>query len=146
MTGIARDSDGNALGGVRLPEVEVRQALYIASLLDFEIAPGLPGLVGSIIDLQCAPLADGSVRFRNHGDYMNRYADQARSLREARFLLSADADAHAKFTKSFRTKYLRRFTWRVDFHRISTEQRGNSIAGNGGDRRLRRDAVPTVTS
>jgi hypothetical protein len=93
VTGIARDSDGNALGGVRLPEVEVGQALYIASLLDFEIAPGLPGLVGAIIDLQCAPLGDGSVRFANHGGYMNRYVDQARALRKERFLLASDAEA-----------------------------------------------------
>lgn len=93
VSGIARDSDGNALGGVRLPDIEVGQALYIASLLDFEIAPGLPGLVGAIIDLQCAPLADGSVRFANHGGYMNRYVDQAQNLRKERFLLPSDADA-----------------------------------------------------
>ena len=93
VTGIARDSDGNALGGVRLPEIAVGQALYIASLLDFEIVPGLPGLVGTTIDLQCVPLADGSVRFRNHGQYVKRYFHKARNLRKARLLLLADAAA-----------------------------------------------------
>jgi hypothetical protein len=36
---------------------------------------------------------DGSVRFANHGGYMNRYVDQAQTLRKERFLLPSDADA-----------------------------------------------------
>jgi hypothetical protein len=91
-TGIARDGDGNALGGVRLPEVEVGQALYIASLLDFEILPGLPGLIGLEVDLTCTPLADGSVRFKNHGKYVSIYVRQANALVSAGFLLAGDAE------------------------------------------------------
>src|SRR5262249_20484268 len=56
-TGIARDTELNALGGIRFPDVEVGRALFIASLLDFEILPGFPGLVGAWFDLQCVPLA-----------------------------------------------------------------------------------------
>lgn len=92
-TGIARDFNGNALGGIRRPEVEVGQATYIASLVDLEVFPGLPGLVGTFIDLTCEPLPDGSVRFRNHGDYVNRFSRQANRLVDQGFLLPADAEA-----------------------------------------------------
>lgn len=92
-TGIARDFNGNARGGVRRPEVEVGQATYIASLVDLEVLPGLPGLVGTFIDLACEPMPDGSVRFRNHGDYVSRFSHQANRLVDQGFLLPADAEA-----------------------------------------------------
>ncbi|HVS66663.1 MAG TPA: alpha/beta hydrolase domain-containing protein [Thermoanaerobaculia bacterium] len=92
-TGIARDGDGNALGGVRFPDVEVGRAFFVASLPDFEIVPGFPGLVGAWFDLQCVPLADGSVRFPSHGNYVSRVVRQANSLRKSGYLLKADADA-----------------------------------------------------
>lgn len=92
-TGIARDGDGNALGGVRFPDVEVGRAFFVASLLAFEILPGLPGLVGAWFDLQCVPLADGSVRFPTHGDYVRRVVQQANSLQQGGYLLETDAEA-----------------------------------------------------
>lgn len=92
-TGIARDSNGNALGGIRRPEVEVGQATYIASLLDVEVIPGLPSLVGAIIDLTCEPLPDGSVRFPSHGDYVSRFTHQTNLLVNQGYLLPADAEA-----------------------------------------------------
>ncbi len=92
-TGIARDANLNALGGVRFPDVEVGRAWFIASLLDFEILPGLPGLVGAWVDLQCVPLADGSPRFADHGDYVSRVVHQANALRNGGYLLEADAEA-----------------------------------------------------
>ncbi len=92
-TGIARDANFNALGGIRFPDVEVGRAWFIASLLDFEILPGLPGLVGAWSDLQCVPLPDGSPRFRNHGDYVERVVHQANALHSGGFLLDADAEA-----------------------------------------------------
>lgn len=91
-TGVARDFNGNALGGIRLPEVAVGQAIYIASLLDLEILPGLPGLAGAIIDLSCVPLSDGSARFPSHGQYVSGYAQQAHMLRNQRYLLPSDAE------------------------------------------------------
>ncbi len=65
----------------------------VASLLDFEILPGLPGLVGAWVDLQCVPLADGSPRFASHGDYVERVVRQANALQRSGFLLEADAEA-----------------------------------------------------
>lgn len=91
-TGIARDLDGNALGGVRLPEVEIGQATFVAALPEFEILPGLPGLVGLEIDLTCSPAPDGSIRFPNHGDYVSRVTHQANLLVNQRYLLPADAE------------------------------------------------------
>jgi hypothetical protein len=90
-TGIARDTELNALGGIRFPDVEVGRALFIASLLDVEILPGFPGLVGAWSDLQCVPLADGSSRFASHGDYVQRVVRQANALKASGFLLEADA-------------------------------------------------------
>jgi Alpha/beta hydrolase domain len=92
-TGIARDTELNALGGIRFPDVEVDRALFVASLLDFEILPGFPGLVGAWSDLQCVPLADGSSRFASHGDYVHRVVQQADALETSGFLLEADAEA-----------------------------------------------------
>ncbi len=92
-TGIARDANLNALGGVRFPDVEVGRAQFIASLLDFEFFPDLPGLIGAWFDLQCVPLADGSPRFASHGDYVKRVVQQANALRKSGFLLEADAEA-----------------------------------------------------
>jgi len=92
-TGIARDAELNALGGIRFPDVEVGRALFIASLLDFEFPPGLHGLVGAWFDLQCVPLPDGSSRFASHGDYVQRVVRQADALKRSGFLLEADAVA-----------------------------------------------------
>jgi hypothetical protein len=91
-TGIARDGDLNALGGVRLPDLHVGRARYIA------FDPSVPGLPvnGTSIDLACAPPA-GSLgsqpRFPNHGQYVSPFAMQVNHLRAAGFLLSQDAAA-----------------------------------------------------
>jgi hypothetical protein len=92
-TGIARDAELNALGGIRFPDVEVGRALFIASLLDVEIIPDFPGIVGAWFDLQCVPLADGSPRFASHADYVRRVVRQANTLQRSGFLLQADAAA-----------------------------------------------------
>jgi hypothetical protein len=89
-TGIARDANLNALGGIRFPDVEVGRAWFIASLLD---DGGLPGIVGLWFDLQCVPLADGSPRFASHGDYVERVVQQANALQRNGFLLEGDAEA-----------------------------------------------------
>jgi hypothetical protein len=92
-TGIARDANLNALGGIRYPDVEIGRAWFIASLLDVEVIPGLPGLAGAWVDLQCVPLSDGSPRFADHGDYVSRVVQQANALRNGGYLLEADAEA-----------------------------------------------------
>ena len=96
-TGIARDADGNALGGIRLPNIEVGRALYIA--VDPNTGAGLPPefnfLSGNSVDLSCEPRpGDDSdePRFRNHGDYVNAYSHQANELVRDGFLLAEDAE------------------------------------------------------
>jgi len=111
-TGIARDDDGNALGGVRLPDLAVGQALFIASDPTSGAPLGVPfltPLTGSHIDLECIPVAKEAARnrrpgpvghfgryryrFRNHGEYVSRFARQANRLVGQGFLLPADAEA-----------------------------------------------------
>ena len=92
-TGIARDANGNARGGVRFPDVANGRALHIASALDVEVFPGLPGLIGLWFDLACAP-APGSdsvgPRFSSHRAYVRSVTRQARRLRYQGYLLPRD--------------------------------------------------------
>jgi hypothetical protein len=88
-TGIARDANGNALGGIRLPDVEVGRGRFIA--VDPDSFFG--GLFGDFRDLECQPLAGGDARFRNHGDYVSQFTKQAESLVEQGLLLAEDAES-----------------------------------------------------
>ena len=91
-SGIARDGDLNALGGVRLPDLHVGRAQFIA--LDVSL-PGLP-INGTSIDLACAPpagIVGDEPRFRNHGQYVSVIARQVKHLQSAGFLLPQDAEA-----------------------------------------------------
>ncbi len=93
-TGIARDVNGNASGGVRFPDVANGRALHIASLLDIELIPGLPGLIGAWFDLACAPepgSATGQPRFTSHRQYVHSVWQQAFSLMWDGYLLPRDA-------------------------------------------------------
>ena len=93
VTGIARDFDGNALGGIALPDVETGRALFVASI-PVTIPPGLVGLIGSWFDLACAPRpGSGSLepRFANHGEYVRGVARQSVGLLRAGYLLPDDA-------------------------------------------------------
>jgi hypothetical protein len=90
VTGIGRDGDLNARGGVRLPEVEIGQAQYIA--VNFALNPQ----IGAVIDLTCEPVAasgNTTPRFPNHGTYVSRFNQQADELVRGRFLLPEDAEA-----------------------------------------------------
>jgi len=92
-TGIERDINGNALGGIRLPDVELGSALFIATNFVVPI-PGIdPLFFGLWVDLQCEPLADGSVRFRNHGQYVSPFSQHANALVSQGYLLASDAEA-----------------------------------------------------
>lgn len=99
VTGIARDEDLNARGGVRLPDLEVGRARFVAS--DLASAPplGIPhlaALTGSTVDLACEPLPSSGAsqpRFEHHGDYVQAFTQQANELRQDGFLLEADAEA-----------------------------------------------------
>ena len=89
VTGIARDDNGNARGGIRLPDLEIGRGQYIA--FDRPSLGGL-GLFGTWQDLQCEPLPDGSVRFRNHGAYVSQFTHQAEKLVAQGYLLPAEAE------------------------------------------------------
>lgn len=95
-TGIARDADLNALGGVRLPDLGVGRAQFIAS----DPATPPPGpfaiLTGNMVDLACEPrpnAPDDEPRFRNHGKYVSAIAEEVNELEREGFLLGADARA-----------------------------------------------------
>lgn len=91
-TGIARDMDGNALGGIALPDVEVGRALYVASI-PVTIPPGLVGLVGAWFDLACVPKpgsGSSDPRFANHGTYVSGVWQQSLRLLQSGYLLPGD--------------------------------------------------------
>jgi hypothetical protein len=90
VTGIARDENLNARGGVRLPDVEAGRFQFIASELEIEV-PGLTGLIGREIDLECEPLSDGSERFPFRTSYDWLVSIQATRLLEQDLLLRGDA-------------------------------------------------------
>jgi len=88
-TGINRDEMGNALGGIRLPDLDIGRGVYIpvdpASFLGM-------GLFGAFLDKQCESLEDGTMRFADHADYVAQFTAQANALVADRFLLRGDAD------------------------------------------------------
>jgi hypothetical protein len=88
VTGINRDEMGNALGGIRLPDVALGRGVYIAT--DPASFFGM-GLFGAFLDKQCEPLADGSPRFADHAAYVAEFTAQAQALVDQRFLLPEDA-------------------------------------------------------
>ena len=95
--GIARDADGNALGGVQLPEIAIGRGQYVGWI---DLLLPLPGgdflpLLGLFQDLACEPAAGSSrdnPRFRNHGSYVSAYAHQANQLVQQGYLLPEDAE------------------------------------------------------
>lgn len=100
-TGIARDQDLNARGGVRLPDLAVGRKRYVASdsaTRPENLPPGVPAsfsvLSGSTVDLACelAPGSDTDApRFRDHEAYVDAFGRQVEELRRRGFLLEADA-------------------------------------------------------
>ncbi|MDX1616539.1 MAG: alpha/beta hydrolase domain-containing protein [Candidatus Promineifilaceae bacterium] len=98
-TGIARDADLNAKGGVRLPDLAVSRAQFIASDPDTQTVVGLPFLAplsGSTVDLACEPEPGSDSdepRFSNHGEYVNAFTQQVNALQGQGFLLDSDAEA-----------------------------------------------------
>ena len=98
-TGIARDVNGNAAGGVRFPDVANGRAFHLASALDIEVIPGLAGLIGLWFDLACAP-APGSAgpepRFDSHRDYVRSVWRQTLKLLWRGYILPDDASALIK--------------------------------------------------
>jgi len=87
-TGIARDENLNAEGGIRTPDLVLGRGQYIA--VNFDV-PFPAALYGKFIDWKCEPLPDGSPRFRNHRTYVRQFAKETIKLAAHRFLLPRDA-------------------------------------------------------
>jgi hypothetical protein len=102
------DGDGNDLGGVRLPQLEVPLATYTGWNLR-DPKSGMPkervSFLGSFFPLPKTksaadaahdprrPIAD---RYSSRDDYLQKFSDSARKLAADRFLLSEDVDALIK--------------------------------------------------
>jgi len=83
---LSRDADGNVIGGVRPPQIEVPLGTYLES----NTGPGFCGLFGGF-----APFDDAEVkaRYRNHGGYVSRYTQEVQRSVSEGFLLREDAAA-----------------------------------------------------
>ena len=76
---LARDADGNALGGIRLPPIAVPVASYRSDLCD------LGGITIPFTELQLA------TRYASHADYLCRLKTATRQSLDAGFLLPEEA-------------------------------------------------------
>lgn len=101
---LARDANGNATGGVRVPAVEAPLATYVSTIpgtLGGNVAdPSLPGPLVGIGNLACR-LSGSVLRFDadqlealygDHGGYVSRVSDAVNALRARGLLLPADAN------------------------------------------------------
>ncbi|MCB0190211.1 MAG: hypothetical protein KDE31_38325, partial [Caldilineaceae bacterium] len=86
VTGIARDEDLNALGGIRLPDLALGRGQFIA--VDTETLV----LLGTFIEQKCALMADGSPRFPTHEAYVDAFTAHTEALVAERLLLPSDAE------------------------------------------------------
>lgn len=84
-TGIARDENLNAQGGIRLPDLALGRSQFIA------VDAAKDVLTGKFVDLKCSPLPDGSIRFPDHSTYVKRATQEVQRLLQERFLLPDDA-------------------------------------------------------
>jgi hypothetical protein len=81
---IALDADGNAIGGLRPPTLEVPLGTYLPN----NTGGGFCFLFGGFTGFDDAELAS---RYRNHGQYVKRVTQETRRAVKERFLLSPDA-------------------------------------------------------
>ena len=97
---IDRDAFGNALGGLRLPELDVPVATYLPSNEVVESLPGLLVPFRPLLGLFCAltgsvfPFDDATLAalYPTRDDYVNAYGKRLDWLVKRRFLLPEDAD------------------------------------------------------
>ena len=94
-TGIARDCDGNAKGGIRFPDLAIGRGQFRSNLgLAFPV-----NVFGKSRDLQYIAALDpvtceclNTARFLSHADYVARFGQEVDRLVSERFLLQAEAD------------------------------------------------------
>jgi hypothetical protein len=88
---IVRDQFGNAKGGLRTPFLDVPTATYVP----FDTASHVTLLSGfCVLDGYNIPFSDAQLDqlYRNHGDFLRRFATDAIELAEQRFWTFQDAD------------------------------------------------------
>ena len=88
-TVLARDANGNAIGGIRPPDIEVPLGTYVES----NTGPGFCGLFGGFAPFDEARLA---ALYRNHGAYVNRFMRAVKDSERQGFLLREDAQTQRK--------------------------------------------------
>lgn len=99
---LARDADGNVLGGVRLPEMDVPTATYFGA--GNQGRPGLSPLLELVANLACRlsgkatpfPPEVIAARYPTHGSYVRQIKERTRALVAGRFLLPGDAKRHIR--------------------------------------------------
>jgi hypothetical protein len=84
-TVLARDADGNAVAGIRPPDIQVPLGTYVES----NMGPGFCGLFGGF-----APFDDAKLKtlYRNHGAYVSRFTQAVEDSEQEGFLLGEDAE------------------------------------------------------
>jgi Alpha/beta hydrolase domain len=104
---IQRDQYGNALAGIRLPEMNVPIARYVPTGLSNLTGIGalLCTLAGAVYDWTNGAEPPGTLPgnvfpqpslkalYRNHGAYVSAFVHAARDAVEARYLLEVDAQS-----------------------------------------------------
>jgi hypothetical protein len=81
----ATDANGNTLGGVRSPQVDVP----VAAFGGVGNTPAFCSLFGTTVPLSQAQMAS---LYRNHGKFVSGWSNDSAKLLEAGFLRPADAD------------------------------------------------------
>ena len=92
---VDRDSNLNALGGIRRPDVELGLRTYLAVGPPLTFTGDITTeffqfVAGGFDDLECENL-DGEPQFKNHGEYVNQVAKITKGLVNDRFLLKDNA-------------------------------------------------------
>lgn len=93
MPEVVRDANGNALGGLRLPDVDVPVATYTAAILGFNSPLGLRG--------KTEPFSDEKLRelYPSRGDYVARVTAAAQQAEKAGYLLPGRVTAYIEEAK-----------------------------------------------
>jgi hypothetical protein len=98
--GIARDAFGNALGGIRLPQMDVPIATYVPSNNPNPLLPPFPPPLDQLGNLICRlsgavfpfDAATLSGLYANHGSYVRQIVKETIQLKKDRFLLDEEAE------------------------------------------------------
>lgn len=83
---LARDADGNVIGGIRPPDIQVP----LGTTIETNTGPGFCGLFGAFAPFSDARLAQ---LYPNHGKYVSQFTKAVQDNFKDGFLLSEDAKA-----------------------------------------------------